>query len=186
MKLFNKICVLLEKYYQYKMNMIEKFCDNIEASYYNIKYGLKNLIKYFKLVWNDRDWDYQYMLEFLSFKAKNMSKLHKNYGISLSSDDISKDLEYFSYLCNMLSKKHTPFADSIYRKFGEVELNRGNKDSNGLIEIIFTHKNIKNGKYTQEQFDKEFQIAIQKDEKLHNRYNRQFLKYISKYEEWWD
>lgn len=36
--------------------------------------GVKNLIKWFPIVWKDRDWDYHYIFEVLKFKIKKQAK----------------------------------------------------------------------------------------------------------------
>jgi len=38
---------------------------------YNIKRGIKNLIKWFPIVWKDADWDHSYIMYALRFKIKN-------------------------------------------------------------------------------------------------------------------
>lgn len=48
----------------------------------DILYGIKNLIFYFKVIWNDRAWDYIYILELLDKKLEQI-ELHmedKYYG----------------------------------------------------------------------------------------------------------
>jgi len=42
--------------------------------FYNIKYGIINLFLYFKIIWNDRQWDYIYLEELTLFKYKLMYK----------------------------------------------------------------------------------------------------------------
>src|SRR3972149_2973685 len=37
-------------------------------------FGIKNLIKWFPLIWNDRQWDDGYLFEILQFKLSEMSK----------------------------------------------------------------------------------------------------------------
>ena len=44
---------------------------------YDIPYGIKNLIKWFPLVWKDRDYDHNYILYALKFKIHNTRKLHE-------------------------------------------------------------------------------------------------------------
>lgn len=39
---------------------------------YNIYYGIQNLIAYFPVIWKDRDWDGNYLLELLEKKLSRM------------------------------------------------------------------------------------------------------------------
>jgi hypothetical protein len=50
------------------------FYENIG---YRFKYAyrsIKNLIKWFPIIWNDRDWDHAYVEDMLLFKLNNMYK----------------------------------------------------------------------------------------------------------------
>ena len=39
-----------------------------------IKYGIKNLYKWFWVIWKDRDWDHYYIFEVLKFKLEKQAK----------------------------------------------------------------------------------------------------------------
>jgi hypothetical protein len=38
-----------------------------------IKYGVKNLYKWFRVIWNDRDWDHHYIFQVLKFKLEKQA-----------------------------------------------------------------------------------------------------------------
>lgn len=42
--------------------------------FYKIKYGVSNLIKWFPIVWKDRNWDHYYIDAILHFKLRNAYK----------------------------------------------------------------------------------------------------------------
>jgi len=46
----------------------------IRSIYRNLKFGIQNLIKYFKIIWNDRNWDHTFFLEIMRFKLNLISK----------------------------------------------------------------------------------------------------------------
>lgn len=46
--------------------------------YYDLVHGIKNLIKWFKIIWIDRDWDHAYIDYILLFKLKETYKILKN------------------------------------------------------------------------------------------------------------
>jgi hypothetical protein len=59
----------------YKITMKDRiymFFSSIKHFCYDFKEGIKNLIKYFKLIWKDRWWDYYYLEELILFKLKDM------------------------------------------------------------------------------------------------------------------
>ena len=39
-----------------------------------IKYGVKNLYKWFWVIWKDRDWDHYYIFQILKFKLEKQAK----------------------------------------------------------------------------------------------------------------
>jgi hypothetical protein len=39
-----------------------------------IKYGVKNLYKWFWIIWKDRDWDHYYIFQVLKFKLEKQAK----------------------------------------------------------------------------------------------------------------
>ena len=54
---------------------IERRFENwVVTPWYQVKCGIQNLFSWFKIVWNDRDWDYAYLCLMMEFKMKRMSK----------------------------------------------------------------------------------------------------------------
>ena len=79
--------------------------SRVYRAYKNSKYGIRNLIKWFPVIWRDRDWDEFYLLKLLSFKFKNMSDLHLKYGVSENSKEIAKHLKELSELANRIAEQ---------------------------------------------------------------------------------
>ena len=52
----------------------------------NIFYSIKNLIKWFKIIWTDRDWDHNYLYFILKFKLERMRDYNKIHGSSVNSN----------------------------------------------------------------------------------------------------
>ena len=67
---------------------------NPRVAYYSVKRGIKNLIKWFPFIWNDRDWDYCYWIEMNYQKLKSMEYniRHNSYhvGSDKTADNIRK------------------------------------------------------------------------------------------------
>ena len=53
--------------------------DTIISVYFKTIYGFRNLYIWFHIIWNDRDWDYQYLNELIRFKLKRMEHSHRKY-----------------------------------------------------------------------------------------------------------
>ncbi len=52
--------------------------DRFINSFYSVKQGFKNLWKYKKIIWNDRWYDYEYIVDLLEFKLKDTKDNWKN------------------------------------------------------------------------------------------------------------
>lgn len=61
--------------------------------FHYIKYGVKNLIKWFYIIWYDRDWDYTFLYEIIRFKLKNMEHLQRNYSNSVDSEKYADEIK---------------------------------------------------------------------------------------------
>lgn len=46
--------------------------------YYNLKYGIQNLIRWFKVIWSDRDWDQYFFYRILVNKFEHMEYFFRN------------------------------------------------------------------------------------------------------------
>ena len=69
-----------------------------------VLYGIQNLIKYFTIIWNDRDWDFNYFFHLLKKKLECMEEYTRQYGYHENSiqdaDNIKKCIELIDKLIN--------------------------------------------------------------------------------------
>lgn len=98
--------------------------------YRDIKYGVKNLIKWFPVVWRDRDWYHAYLFFILEHKLSSMSKLHEKYGNTVKSPEKAKTLKEMSELAGKIGNED--YTDEAFgdRKYllGKMEVKfEGNK-----------------------------------------------------------
>lgn len=89
----------------------------------NLKKGIWNLVSWFSIVWNDRDWDYCFLYELLKFKLSRMEKYLQKYGHSL---DVDKDADSIRKCVVILERLiRDDYAaedwDWIRRKWGDFE-----------------------------------------------------------------
>lgn len=76
--------------------------------HYKIKYGIRNLYKWFPIIWKDRSWDHSYIWKLLEHKLKLHGNAMKKYGHHVDSE---RDAERM-YLCTKLIEK---IRDEYYR-----------------------------------------------------------------------
>lgn len=140
--------------------------------------SIKNLIKWFPVIYKDRQFDHAFLLYILEFKLNLMEYYFKNHGIALSSIKDSKRIKICKNLCRRLGDGyHDNVFIKHYEKWGLPEFDG---------DMGLTHKNCKTEEdCKQERF--EFKKAIEKEEYL----RKQDLKYLFKTMEkyilgWWD
>lgn len=90
----------------------------------NIKYGIKNIIKWMPVIWNDRQWDQYYLYLMLRHKLSLMEKFFREDGITLSSEEKAEKMELCILLLDRLIKSE--YIYSAYKnhdkKWGEIEM----------------------------------------------------------------
>lgn len=68
----------------------------------SIKYGIQNLITWFPIIYQDRDWDQWFIYKTLQFKLKCMIKLQRNYGNALHANDYADQMQLCANLLDRL------------------------------------------------------------------------------------
>ena len=54
--------------------------------------GIKNIIKWFPIIWRDRDFDWEFLANIMQFKMQNMSDYFKTADITEDSPQMAKEL----------------------------------------------------------------------------------------------
>ena len=94
--------------------------------------GISNLIKWFKIIWNDRDWDFAYLLKILRFKLENMRDSARTDWITERAlDDADQMDECVQLISNIIENKHEELAIALHEeKYGPSVFESG--DSYGI------------------------------------------------------
>mgnify|MGYP000863678055 CR=1 FL=1 len=72
-------------------------------SFHTIKNGTKNLIKWFPLIWKDRDFDQGYLYELMYFKMGNMQKFFESSNTwSVDAKEYAKQIKECRRLLNRI------------------------------------------------------------------------------------
>jgi hypothetical protein len=77
--------------------------NKIRHLYYSFIYGIENIIKWFPVIWQDRDWSQNYIYRILYYKFRNMEYHHKKYSDSVNSPEVAKELMVAKNLCKRLA-----------------------------------------------------------------------------------
>jgi hypothetical protein len=105
-----------------------------------IKYGIKNLYKWFWVIWKDRDWDHYYIFEVLKFK---LEKQAKHLGERDWHESSKRDAEIMMTCVKLIDKiQNESYFDELYdsdQKSPEaikIVIDRHNKAKRLLFKII--------------------------------------------------
>lgn len=108
--------------------------------------SVKNLIKWFPIIWKDRNWDNSFIYDLLEFKLTNMAKYFKERNFFVGQLREAEKME----LCVRLIKKlntefySSEYVDIIENKWGRQEMKID--PSTNYLTFEFVDKN-----YTQDQ-----------------------------------
>ena len=105
-----------------------------------IKYGVKNLYKWFWIIWKDRDWDHHYIFEVLKFKLEKQAKHLADVGFH---NDAQRDAERIMTCVRLINKLqneeyYDELSESSVRSSEAIQIviDRHNKAKHLLFKIM--------------------------------------------------
>jgi len=98
-----------------------------------IKYGVKNLYKWFWVIWNDRDWDHHYIFQVLKFKLEKQAKHLADVGFH---NEAQRDAELMMTCVRLIDKlQNEYYYDELCKS--------GVRSSEAVKNVIAKHKKAK-------------------------------------------
>ena len=82
--------------------------------YYNIYYGIINLINYFPIIWKDRGYDYYFIYQLLQHKLKLTSKSLQKYGNFVNSE---REVEVLNTIIKLIEREQTSYYELEFQKY---------------------------------------------------------------------
>jgi hypothetical protein len=70
----------------------------------NIRQGISNLIKWFPVIWKDRQWDHFFILSMLKFKLALMSKFFKTKACAMHAEEDAANMDKCIHLIDRILK----------------------------------------------------------------------------------
>lgn len=163
--------------------------EKIKELLYNFKNGIKNLIKWFPVIWKDRNWDNHYIYMILRHKLHLTEQFIRYKGISLNAEHDANKIKVCINLLDRLIKDeyHIMAYKDIDKKWGELKMSYTVcKNNSDLHQLHLTRPNVKTEK-DKIQEKKDFHASY-KHEQYSKRNDLKYLfKLMSKHiESWWD
>lgn len=155
----------------------------------NVVTGIKNLITWFPVIWNDRQWDHCYFYELLHKKLTLMEKFFREKGIHLYAEKDADNIKYAILILNRIIKDN--YYDNAFKphrkKYGESHfLWNDIKDSKYKeLEIVYDRD-----PKTDKEKEKEKRLhkqCIEREIYLKNQDLEMFFRHLRKHmNDWWD
>jgi len=155
----------------------------------DLKVGIRNLIVWFKVIWQDRWWDHSFIYTMLHKKLSLMEYSIRNHGHHTNrgkdADKIKKCVLLLQRL--MDDEYHETAFKRHYEKWGEPELNwKETEGDSRLVECLITHAGVK----TQEDKKlerKQFKTAAEMENHLRQQDIDMLFDLMKKHiQTWWD
>ena len=161
----------------------------IVDGYYKIKYGIRNLFRWFCLIWSDRNCDDYFLFLILKYKLELMINDFKRYSLNINNEKDMDDMKLCVKLLNRIIKDDYIFNAFKYHdeKWGEPNLK---KDIESIKEDEFIKVNICrcNVKTPEDEKleKKQFKFCYERASK-NKQYDIQYLfNFITKHiHKWW-
>ncbi len=137
----------------------------------NILRSIKNLISYFSIIWNDRDWDQHYFYILMKKKLERMRDYNRNHGHCVNSEYTAQKIDIAIKLLDRIIKDdfgNNEFYDEFNFKFidGRIELET---------------------KIPEDEFNKKFKEETDKEYNLRKKYIKTLFSLLEKrIERFWD
>lgn len=144
--------------------------------------SIKNIIRWFPVIWKDRDWDHMFLYKILRLKLSNMENYHRKYGHFIGSEKTADKMKICINLLDRLIKDE--YNDMVFKKhdekWGHAEM------SNYLSRLMITRSNI-NSEKDEEKERKEFLRLCKKECSMRIQDVEYLFKIMSKHiQTWWD
>lgn len=96
-----------------------KIIKGLKRKYYSFKEGINNLIRWFPLIWKDRDFDQQYLYEIVHKKLSNMEEFFRSeHTYSMNALEVANEIkDAKDNLDLIISNIHTNEVDILTDEF---------------------------------------------------------------------
>lgn len=162
--------------------------EKLNYLYRDLKHGIKNLITWFPVIWNDRQWDHWFFYIILHKKLSLMENFFHHYGIHTNAKNDAEKIKMCVLLLNRL--KDDKYLDNAIKnhdkRWGESNINFEKIEDSDLYKLNITYDSVKNIKDEKNQ-KRDFKNAIEKEQYLKDQDLDLLFSILRKnIQSWWD
>ena len=117
---------------------IKYIYSKITSFWHNLTYGIKNIIYYFPVIWNDRHWDYEYMLDLLEAKIKQMRDGINKDNILANTDEYVKQMDDVLWHITCFKEASDRFEAMSQDKLIAIQNETDKSKKEELIRLYYT------------------------------------------------
>ena len=102
----------------------------------SFKHGIKNLIKWLKIIWNDRDFDYGYLYEIMYLKLENMQKFFESDNTcSMGAEVYAKQIRECKELLKRIMNEEVfeEYRENDYYTIPLIEIEKKSEEEKNLF-----------------------------------------------------
>lgn len=156
--------------------------------YNYIRYGIKNIFRWFSTIWSDRNWDSYFLYKILRKKLSLMEDNFRKYGYGINSERNADKIHICVLLLDRLINDN--YIDltykNFYKKYGEPEF-KFEKIDNGEYSRLVDRTDEILTKKELERKNKEFRRLTKHEGMLKKQDIDYLFKLMRKHiEGWWD
>jgi hypothetical protein len=156
---------------------------------YNLPRGIINLIKWFPIIWQDRDYDQVYICYILQYKLSLMEKFLREKGHCINSEKDAFNIKKCVILLDRIIKDeyHENVFKNHDKKWGEIKLSsKPYENDKEFHKLLISRKNVVT-KEDEEQEKKEYRRLNKHEVELKNQDYKYLFYLMEKYiKHWWD
>lgn len=150
--------------------------------YRYLKSGIGNLVYWFPIIWQDKDWDHYYLLAILRHKMNSMVKFYDGpHAWGIDSPIRAHEMKVCRLILDRLIEDdyNREGYDAHDEKWGELEFTTNDK---GAMTITRKNRNM-----NEELEQKEYKVVYEREEKLHQSDIENLFETIrNNLRKWWD
>jgi len=135
-------------------------------------FNIKRLIQWSRILWNNFDYGYEYLLKIISFKLKLMEKHFREDGFTMSAEKHADEMKSMIEICDRL----------IEDNYTEIPYGRNYKLLENRTELAYAKKIDTDEILTK----KEFRYLADLAESKHDKDIENFSKGFLNIRQWWD